>query len=275
MGKTMFIANDMVESCPEILPLVPRNVIFNVWCYDYIDPYPRNPFGNQKQCDILRRYTDLGFKVCVTTWCNFPHNVDTYVKYSLEGSSLVISYRATPTNRPTPIALTNHVYFNLDGLGDTVLEHTARFAADYYTEVTDELIPTGNRPSVTGTVYDLRKAKKIGHGIGGDFTGYDTNFILNPTEFAEFGGIRLGLGAVVENDKLALSVYTDQPGIQFYIGTFLNDVSAPFKGGVKPIRYGGFCLETQTEQNAVRRGETIYEKGELYTHTAAYKIDVK
>lgn len=95
MGKTMFIANDMVESCPEILPLVPRNVIFNVWCYDYIDPYPRNPFGNQKQCDILRRYTDLGFKVCVTTWCNFPHNVDTYVKYSKKYFDSVFAYRVT------------------------------------------------------------------------------------------------------------------------------------------------------------------------------------
>ena len=95
LGKTMFIANDMVESYPEILPLLPRNIILNVWCYDYIDPYPRSAFGNQKQFDILKRYTDLGFKVCVTTWCNFPHNVDTYKNYSDKYYDGIFSYRVT------------------------------------------------------------------------------------------------------------------------------------------------------------------------------------
>lgn len=199
----------------------------------------------------------------------FPAALDVEVRYTLVGTALKIEYSATPDAK-TPIALTNHAYFNLNGLGGTILEHTVEIFADRYTEVGEDLIPNGERPEVTGTVFDLTMPTKIGKHVGEGFTGYDHNFILSPTEY-ENG---LGLAARVSGDELKMSVYTDQPGVQFYIGNFLG--GAPdFKGGVKRIMHGAFCLETQTEPNCINRGVGFYGKGEKYTHTTVYKIEKK
>ena len=197
----------------------------------------------------------------------FPSILDVTARYTLSGTALKIEYTAIPDGR-TPIALTNHAYFNLNGLGGRILDHTVEIFADRYTEVGDDLIPNGNRPEVRGTVFDLTKPIKIGTHVSDDFIGYDHNFILSPTEFD--GG--LGLAARVFGDELKMSVYTDQPGIQFYIGNFLG--GAPdFKGGIKRVLHGAFCLETQTEPNCINHGIGFYGKGEKYTHTTVYNIE--
>lgn len=197
----------------------------------------------------------------------FPSALDVTVRYTLVGTALKIEYTAVPDGK-TPIALTNHSYFNLNGLGGTILGHTVEIFADRYTEVGDDLIPNGNRPGVCGTVFDLTSPIEIGKHVGKDFIGYDHNFILSPTEFE--GG--LGLAARVSGDRLKMSVYTDQPGVQFYIGNFLG--GAPdFKGGVKRVLHGAFCLETQTEPNCINHATGFYGKGEKYTHTTVYKIE--
>ena len=199
----------------------------------------------------------------------FPAALDIAVRYTLVGTALKIEYSAKPHGK-TPIALTNHSYFNLDGLGGTILDHTVEIFADCYTEVGDDLIPNGNQPSVAGTVFDLTKPIKIGKHVGDDFIGYDHNFILSPTEFDG----KLALAARVTGDNLKMSVYTDQPGVQFYIGNFLG--GAPdFKGGIKRILHGAFCLETQTEPNCINHGVGFYDKSEEYTHTTVYKIEKK
>lgn len=197
----------------------------------------------------------------------FPSALDVEVRYTLDGTALKIEYTATPDGR-TPIALTNHSYFNLNGLGGTISEHTVEIFADKYTEVGDDLIPNGNRPDVTGTVFDLRRPIKIGKHLSEDFIGYDHNFILSPAE-SEYG---LGLAARVSGERLKMSVYTDQPGVQFYIGNFLG--GAPdFKCGIKRVLHGAFCLETQTEPDCINHGIGFYGKGDKYTHTTVYKIE--
>lgn len=201
----------------------------------------------------------------------FPARLDVSVTYTLTDTDLRIDYRAVPDAK-TPIALTNHAYFNLDGFGGDILNHTAEIFADRYTEVDSSLIPNGNRPLTTGTVFDLRKPTKIGAHVGAEFEGYDHNFILNPESYELFGDKKLGLAARVSGKKITLSVYTDQPGIQFYIGNFLG--GAPdFKGGVKRIKHGAFCLETQTEPNCINKGEAIYERTQVYTHTTVYRTE--
>ena len=201
----------------------------------------------------------------------FPAELSVWVSYTLSGTDLRIDYKAIPDGR-TPIALTNHSYFNLDGFGKTVLDHEVEIFADRYTEVDEDLIPNGNRPCVFGTVFDLKKPIKIGTHVGEDFIGYDHNFILKPEKKENFGDCELGLAARVKGEKITLSVYTDQPGIQFYIGNFLG--GAPdFAGGIKRIKHGAFCLETQTEPNCIKRGEAIYGKGEIYTHTTVYRTE--
>ena len=206
----------------------------------------------------------------------FPSALAVEVTYTLDGATLVISYKATPYGK-TPIALTNHSYFNLDGFGGTVKEHKVRIYANSYTEVDDKLIPNGNRPAVDGTPFDLREPRKIGESFSEEFGGYDHNFVLCPTVFKEFCNSEVGLAAVVEGKELKLSVYTDQPGIQFYTANFLEK-KAPehvFHGGITPIKHGAFCLEAQTEPNCINHGVGFYEMGEVYRQTTVYSVEKK
>ena len=200
----------------------------------------------------------------------FPSSLTVFVTYTLADTALMIDYEAIPDGK-TPIALTNHSYFNLDGFGGTVLDHNVKIYAEKYTEVDSALIPTGNHPSVKNTVFDLRSSKKIGAELSDDFAGYDHNFVLSPVEYKNFFGKSLGLVAEVSTTDLSMNVYTDQPGIQFYIGNFLG--GAPdFKNGIKRVRHGAFCLETQTEPNCINSAVGFYSRGEKYRHTTVYEF---
>ena len=203
----------------------------------------------------------------------FPAGLRTEVTYELSGAMLKIKYKAYPEGK-TPIALTNHSYFNLDGFGKTIASHKARIWADKYTEVDDKLIPNGTRPEVKGTAFDFNEMTPILDRCGGDFVGYDHNFILNPTIFRDIDGTKTHLAVTVEGERLALDVYTDQEGVQFYIGNFLGN-GPDFKGGIKQVQHGAFCLETQTEPNCIKSGKAIYDAGDVYTHICAYEIRKK
>ena len=200
----------------------------------------------------------------------FPSELLVRVKYTLIDDALMIEYTAIPDG-DTPISLTNHSYFNLDGFGGTIEEHEALIYANEFTAVNDLLIPTGEHPSVNGTPFDFTTPRKIGERCSKDFIGYDHNFVLSPTVFKDFLGKKLGLATVVSSNSTEMSVYTDQPGIQFYIGNFLGNGPA-FRGNKKQVFHGAFCLETQTEPNSVNSGIGIYGKGDVYTHTTVYEF---
>ena len=193
----------------------------------------------------------------------YPGNLSVKATYSLKNGDLTISYDAV-CDQDTPISLTNHSYFNLTGVGTSVLDYLATIHADRYTAVDNELIPTGESPLVTGTPYDLRTPRRIGEMPG----GYDTNFIL--TKIADDKAP--SLAATVVGGKLKLSIYTTQPCIQFYTGCVLEGEPA-FRGGVKKALYTAFCLETQAEPDAPRKGEAIIRAKEVYSHTTVYHIE--
>ncbi len=203
----------------------------------------------------------------------FPASLAVEVAYTVKDGALLISYNAVPDGA-TPIALTNHAYFNLDGFGGTIKDHTIQIWADRYTEVDDKLIPTGNRPSVSGTPFELRTPKKIGTDFSAEFVGYDHNMVLAPDTYKEFNGQKLGLAVRLENAAMAMQMYTDQPGVQFYTGNFLGD-GPDFKNGTAQIRHGGLCLEAQTEPDCINHGEAIYKAGEVYKQLTVYEFTAK
>ena len=176
----------------------------------------------------------------------FPGNLNVTVRYSLgEKNDLRIDYSAT-TDKDTVLNLTNHSYFNLAGAGsETVLKHKLTLAADRFTPIDGTLIPTGALQSVSGTPLDFRKATVIGARINQDYDqlklakGYDHNFVLNRSNDS------LSLAAKVEEPASGrvLEVFTDQPGVQFYSGNFL-DGTIHGSGGVYRHR-SALCLETQ------------------------------
>lgn len=199
----------------------------------------------------------------------FPSELYVEVRFSLTESGLMIDYTAIPRGK-TPISLTNHTFFNLDGLGGSVRDHKAKIYADRYTEVNDRLIPTGVRPCVEGTLFDFRKSREFKEGFEA-LGGYDHNFILSPKVFKSFGAYTLGLAAEFSGKDIAMKVYTDRPSAQLYTGQYLGRGS-DFKGGIKQVKFGAFCFEAQTEPNGVKEGRDIYSAGEIYKQRTVYEF---
>ncbi len=202
----------------------------------------------------------------------FPNALTVKVRYTLEEATLKLEYEAVPEGK-TPIALTNHSYFNLDGFGGTIKEHIALIYADKYSEINENMIPYANLP-VKGTVFDFTEPHTIGERIGGDFIGYDHNYVLSPTVSEDVMGTILPLVAEVTGKTLKMRVYTDTPGIQFYIGNFLGNGEA-FSGNIPPVQHGAFCLEAQTEPNIINHGQGFYQAGEVYRQVTAYRVSQK
>jgi aldose 1-epimerase len=174
----------------------------------------------------------------------FPGNLTATVRYTLDGGNLRIEYSAT-TDRPTLVNLTNHSYFNLAGQGD-ILNHQLTLHASRFTPVDAGLIPTGELKAVQSTPFDFREAKAIGSRINENDEqlhlghGYDHNWVLDHPS----GKLSEAAELYDPSTGRVLKVLTDQPGIQFYSGNFL-DGSIKGKGGKPYDLHAALCLETQ------------------------------
>ena len=208
----------------------------------------------------------------------FPGTLKTTVTYSLsDDNALQINYEAE-TDKPTIVNLTNHAYFNLSGDGKTtILDHQLTLNADYYTPVDSTFMTTGDIAPVEGTPMDFRTATAIGARIDNyDFEqlknghGYDHNYVLNTQ------GDISQVAAKVYDPKSGrtLEVYTNEPGIQFYAGNFLDGTVKGKHGIYYPLR-SALCLETQHYPDSPNKADwpsVVVRPGEKYHSTCIYKF---
>ena len=202
----------------------------------------------------------------------YPGTLKATVRYTLtEDNKLKIYFTAT-TDKPTVVNLTHHSYFNLSGAGSgTILDQLVTINAKAYTPVDSTLIPTGEIKSVDGTPMDFRKPTAIGDRIqqvGGKPIGYDHNYVLNDPD----DGVRWI--ATVEAPKTGriMKVYSDQPGVQFYSGNFLDGTIAG-KDGKTYDQYDALCLEPQhfpDSPNQPKFPSTVLKPGDTYHCTIIY-----
>jgi aldose 1-epimerase len=207
----------------------------------------------------------------------FPGNLSATVRYTLVKGDLRIEYSAT-TDKDTVVNLTNHSYFNLAGQGD-ILKNEVTLHASRFTPVDAALIPTGELKPVEGTPFDFRKATAVGARIGADDAqlhlghGYDHNWVLDS------GGGKLVEAAEVyePGSGRVLKVLTDQPGIQFYTGNFLNG-TIKGKGGKPDELRSALCLETQHFPDSPNHPDfptTELKPGERYHTVTVYSLSTR
>ena len=206
----------------------------------------------------------------------YPGALSIEAEYRVEPSSLLITYRAW-TDRPTPVNLTQHAYFNLAGEGGgTISEHVLRVDAQAWTPVDGALIPTGEVAGVAGTPFDLRSGRRIADciaavEIAGHGPGYDHNVWLSGTA----GSLReiAQLSEPTTGRRMLLS--SDQPCLQVYTGNRLGRATG--RGGVVFPVHGAVCLEPQHAPDSVNRPEwpsIVLSPGDAYEHRIVYRFDV-
>ena len=199
----------------------------------------------------------------------FPGRVQARITFALPSAdSLAIEWEAH-TDRPTPVNLSHHLYFNLSGdPARPTLDHTLAIAAGHITPVREDLIPTGLLKAVDETPFDLRRGRRLADIVdqkdpqllmGG---GIDHNWVLDGTP---------GAAAVLTFPEtgLTLRLSTDQPGLQVYSGQGLEP---PF------VRHGGIALEPQAFPDAVNRPDfpdVVLRPGQAYRRQATYRFSIE
>lgn len=207
----------------------------------------------------------------------YPGNLDVQITYSLEADgTLTLDYYAI-SDADTVINLTNHAYFNLNGVAKSsdVLSHSLQLDSTAFCETDENGLANGNILAVKNTPFDFREPRILGNVLNAGFqpakNGIDHNFVLlNDGKFKKFGVL------YSDNTGIEMTCYTDQPGVQIYTANYTNSLVG--KGNVVYNKHSAVCLETQGFPNATEHKHfpsPILKKGRIYRRKTAYKLSVR
>ena len=244
--------------------------------------------------DVQDRWSGLALRrVSPNGEDGFPGTLTVEVTYYLTADNHLIMYYRAESDAPTPVSLTNHAYWNLEGeaKGD-IHSHQIMIDADKYVEVDANSIPTGQIVNVSGAM-DLRSdvlLKELGFPGSTLSKGYDHCYVLNktgprlqPGSWGEdLSGIidrlepRFAAAASVARSGRTMELYSTYPGVQFYTSAHLNEKRG--RNGLHFRPYSAFCLETQffpDSPNHPNFPNTILRPGQLYEQITVHHFSRK
>jgi aldose 1-epimerase len=209
----------------------------------------------------------------------YPGQLKASVTYCISGSAELSVTFAAETDKPTIVNLTNHSFFNLEGVKTTggILEHALAIAADDYLPVSAAGIPLGGPAAVDGTPFDFRTLHRVGARLGDADPqiqirqGYDHCYCLRGGAVSD---PRFAARVEAPRAGRALELWTNQPGVQFYSGNFL-DGSVIGKYRRPHCQYDALCLEPQLYPDTPNRPDfpsARLDPGQTYRHLTLYRF---
>lgn len=209
----------------------------------------------------------------------FPGNLNVDVVYTLTADNAIkIAYSAT-SDAPTILNLTNHSYFNLSGNpANDILSEVVWFDADGFTPIDSTFMTSGEILPVDGTPFDFTSPKTVGRDIDADDIqlkngrGYDHNMVLNSARDCNSPAAYI----IDPSTGIKMEVFTDEPGIQFYVGNFLDGSVSGKKGIAYPHR-SAICMESQHYPDSPNKSQwpsVVVRPGEKYTSNCKYRFSV-
>ncbi|PSR89661.1 Aldose 1-epimerase [Actinidia chinensis var. chinensis] len=206
----------------------------------------------------------------------YPGDLSIMATYTLTSSTTMrLDMEAVPENKPTPISLAQHTYWNLAGHNSgNILDHSIQIWASHITPVDQNTIPTGEIMPVKGTAFDFTAEKRVGTSIHEVDLGYDHNYVLDCGD--EKMGLKHAAKVKDPSSSRVLNLWTNAPGMQFYTANYVNGVVG--KGGAVYGKHSGLCLETQGFPNAINQPNfpsVIVKPGEKYEHSMLFEFLVE
>ena len=208
----------------------------------------------------------------------FPGNCTVQLDYRLAGNNLFVEILAS-VDKPCPVSLTQHSYFNLDG-SESNHEHLMQIDATQYLTMNEVGVPTGIAPT-QDSIFDLSVAGRLGdklnHPALANTQGYDHCYLMNDdgddsqsTELKRFGRLSSPISG------RAMTLYTNQPGVQLYCANFLEGTLG--KNQQVLNNHHGVCIEPQQLPDAPNQMQLFnldawLKPGELYHHISRYQFD--
>ena len=227
--------------------------------------------GFDKKVWKLKSSTDNSIELsylCKDGEEGFPGDLETVIRFELnDNDELVYEFYAT-TDKPTPVNLTHHSYFNLNNGTGTIEEHEVKINSSNILAQDEGLVCNGDLIPVENTIYDFRSFKAINKDWN-KANGYDQCFIIdNKTE-----DLSLVAEARSLQSGLTLQIFSTEPAVQFYTGAGLNSLKG--KKGIEYKPFSGFCLEAHKHPNAINIPDfpnTVLRPGKKYYQRNVYKI---
>jgi aldose 1-epimerase len=200
----------------------------------------------------------------------YPGRVKVIVEYRLtQDNELKIRYTAQ-ADRATPLSLTNHTYFNLNGFSDRVLDHQVQIHSERYLVPDESNVPAGEERAVAGSACDFRQPRRLGDSFEELPNGFEHYYVFAASDgsvnkVAEFADASTGR---------SLEVYTSEPGMLFYTGYYTSDDLAR-DVGTRFGQFRAFCCETSKYPNGPNipgSPRSILQPGQQYDETTVFKF---